>query len=110
MLVAVFLSNLPESIAASSSLENGGWSPTRVLALWSAIALASALAAAIGYVALDGASPRTLAFILAFAGGAILTMLSTTMMPEAYENAGRSVGVVTVLGFFVAFAIHWAQG
>lgn len=110
MLVAVFLSNLPESIAASSSLVNGGWSHARVLTLWSAIALASALAAATGYVALDGASARTLAFILAFAGGAILTMLSTTMMPEAYEHAGRSVGVVTVLGFFVAFAIHWAQG
>jgi zinc transporter, ZIP family len=110
MLIAVFVSNLPESIAASSGLLNSGWSLTRVYVLWSGIAIASALAAAFGYAALDGASPRTLAFILAFAGGAILTMLATSMMPESYEHAGRIVGFITVLGFFVAFAIHWAEG
>jgi zinc transporter, ZIP family len=109
MLVAVFVSNIPESIAASASLLNSGWSLARLYVLWAAIAIASALAAGIGYAMLDGASPRTLAFILAFAGGAILTMLATSMMPEAYEHAGRAVGIVTVLGFFLAFAIHWAQ-
>jgi zinc transporter, ZIP family len=43
--------------------------------------------------------------MLAFAGGAILTMLADTMMPEAYEHGGRLVGVVTTLGFAVAFLI-----
>lgn len=33
-----------------------------------------------------------LAFILAFAGGAILTMLADTMMPEAFEYEGKLVG------------------
>jgi ZIP family zinc transporter len=32
-------------------------------------------------------------------------MLSDTMMPEAYEHGGRLVGVVTTLGFAVAFMI-----
>ena len=32
--------------------------------------------------------PRTIAFVLAFAGGAILTMLADTMMPEAFEHGG----------------------
>lgn len=107
LLVAVFVSNLPESIAASASLQNSGWPLSRVLGLWTAIAIASAMASGLGYALLDGASPETLAFILAFAGGAILTMLATSMMPEAYEHSGRIVGVVTVMGFFVAFAIHW---
>jgi ZIP family zinc transporter len=44
--------------------------------------------------------------VLAFAAGAILTMLADTMMPEAYENGGRLTGVATTLGFVVAFAIH----
>jgi zinc transporter, ZIP family len=47
--------------------------------------------------------------MLAFAGGAILTMLSTSMMPEAYEHAGRPVGLMTVLGFAVAFGINWLE-
>ena len=44
--------------------------------------------------------------MLAFAAGAILTMLSQTMMPEAFEPEASWVGVVTTLGFAVAFTIH----
>jgi ZIP family zinc transporter len=106
MLVAVFISNLPEAIAATSSLRNSGWSARAVYGLWSAIAIVSAFAAAAGYALLDNASPNAIAFTLAFAGGAILTMLSTSMMPEAYEHAGRPVGLMTTLGFAVAFGIN----
>ena len=38
--------------------------------------------------------------------GAILTMLADTMFPEAYQHGGKLVGVVTTLGFAVAFTIH----
>jgi ZIP family zinc transporter len=110
MVVAVFVSNLPESIAASSGLLRSGWSVRGVLTLWSAIALVSAASAALGYALLDGASADANAFVLAFAGGAILAMLSTSMIPEAYENAGRIVGLTTTLGFAVAFAINWLEG
>jgi ZIP family zinc transporter len=107
LLFAVFVSNLPESIAASGGLLQSGWTRVHVTLLWSGITLISGLAAALGYVALDGAGNDAHAFVLAFAGGAILTMLSTTMMPEAYEHAGRAVGLVTTLGFAVAYTINW---
>ena len=51
----------------------------------------SGLAALAGYGLLDGVSTGVTAFVLAYAGGAILTMLAETMMPEAFENAGRAV-------------------
>ena len=70
-----------------------------------AVALVSALAAAIGYATLDGASPNLLGGIQAFAAGAILTMLADTMIPEATENGGAAVGLVTVLGFALAFLL-----
>ena len=41
------------------------------------------------------------ALVLAFAGGAVLTMLASTMIPEAYEEGGKLVGIVTVLGFML---------
>jgi ZIP family zinc transporter len=69
-----------------------------------------ALAAGLGYVLLDGASAGTLAFVYSFAGGAVLTMLATSMMPEAFEMAGRAVGFITVFGFFIAYAIHLFEG
>jgi ZIP family zinc transporter len=109
MFAAVLISNLPEGIAATAGLRTTGWSVPSVVALWSGIALASAAAAGLGFALLDGASPELLAFILAFAGGAVLTMLATSMMPEAYQHAGRSVGVLTSLGFTLAFAITWLQ-
>jgi ZIP family zinc transporter len=104
MLVAVFVSNLPEGIAATVGQRS------RIVVLWSAIALASGASAAAGFALLDSASPDTVAFVLSFAAGAVLTMLATSMIPEAYEHAGRSVGLVTVLGFIVAFAINWIEG
>jgi zinc transporter, ZIP family len=43
--------------------------------------------------------------VLAFAGGAILTMLADTMVPEAFEHGGMLVGLFTTLGFALAFAL-----
>ena len=67
---------------------------------------ASTLAAALGYLLLAGADPSVVAVIQSFAAGAILTMLADTMFPEAYQHGGKLVGVVTTLGFAVAFTIH----
>jgi ZIP family zinc transporter len=107
MLVAVFISNLPEAVAATSDLLRGGWTRVHVLLLWTGVAVASAIAAAAGYTLLDGAAPSTLAFMFAFAGGAILAMLATSMMPEAYELSGRVVGLAVTFGFAVSYAITW---
>ena len=104
-LAAVFLSNLPEAIAATTGLSAGGWARARILGLWALVALVSALASLAGYALFDTASPRLLSFVLAFAGGAVLTMLADTMIPEAYEHGGRFVGVVTTIGFGTAFAL-----
>jgi len=105
-LTAVFISNLPESISSTAGLTAGGWKKARVLWLWIAIALISGLSSLAGYGLFQHSSPDTVAFVLAFAAGAILTMLADTMMPEAYEHGGRLVGVVTTLGFATAFVIH----
>jgi zinc transporter, ZIP family len=104
-LVAVALSNLPEAFAASSGLAQSGWRHSRILGLWLLVSVISGLAAVVGYAVFDTASQGTLAFVLSFAGGAILTMLADTMMPEAFEHGGRLTGVVATLGFTLAFAI-----
>jgi zinc transporter, ZIP family len=105
VITAVFLSNLPESIAATTGLTSAGWTPRRILGLWVIVMLVSGLAALGGYGLLEDAPGRTLAFVLAFAGGAVLTMLADTMMPEAFERVGKVTGLVTTLGFALAFAI-----
>jgi len=105
-LAAVFISNLPESISSTSGLVASGWKKSRILWMWITIAVVSGLASLAGYGLFQDSPPDTVAFVLAFAAGAILTMLAETMMPEAYEHGGKLVGVMTTLGFAVAFAIH----
>jgi len=108
-LAAVFISNLPESISSTSGLAKSGWQKSRILWMWTAIALISGLASLGGYALFQNSSPDTIGFVLAFAAGAILTMLANTMAPEAYEHGGKLVGVVTTLGFAVAYTIHVAS-
>jgi ZIP family zinc transporter len=105
MLAAVFLSNFPEAVAATSGLRAGGWRPARVTGLWTLVAVVSGLAAVVGFVVFEDASPGAVGFVDAFAAGAILTMLADTMVPEAYARGGKAVGLVTTLGFGLAFAI-----
>ena len=105
VLAAVFLSNLPEAAAATTGLRSSGWTTARVLGLWALVVLVSGLSSLAGYGLFDGASPEALAFILAYAGGAILTMLADTLMPEAFEKGGAQAGLLTSVGFALAFAL-----
>jgi zinc transporter, ZIP family len=105
LLVAVFISNLPESIAGSTGMKAAGWSRKKIILLWLTISVICAAATVAGFSLFSGASDHWLAFIQAFAGGAILIMLANSMMPEAYEHGGKLAGVFTVLGFFVSISM-----
>jgi zinc transporter, ZIP family len=108
LLAGVALSNLPEGMSSSSGLKAAGWPWGRVLAMWTAVVLVSALAAAAGYALLDPASGRTGALVQAFAGGALLAMLADTLLPEAYAVEGVLTGPLVVVGFAVSLALSAA--
>ena len=105
LLAGVVLSNLPEGMSSSSGLKAAGWPQGRVVLMWSAVVLVSALAAAAGYALLDPASGRTGALVQAFAGGALLAMLADTLLPEAYAVEGVLTGPLVVAGFAVSLAL-----
>jgi zinc transporter, ZIP family len=131
VVTAVFLSNIPESLSSATGLRKRH-SPRWILGLWTGVAMISAVAAAAGFGLLGGTPPSTIAFVQAFAGGAILTMLADTMMPEAFSDVehgkakggkardkgqdkdeenkalGNTVGLVTCLGFILAFLLSHA--
>ncbi|MGH2979926.1 MAG: ZIP family metal transporter [Solirubrobacterales bacterium] len=104
---AVFLSNVPEALSSTAGAMDAGHRRGRVIARWAAIVVLSGVSAALGYVLLDGASDNLIAFTQAFAGGAVLCMLTDTMIPKAFEDYDRKpqVGLTTVLGFAVAFLL-----
>ncbi len=105
VIVAVFVSNLPEAIAGTTGLSQAGWPRRRILGMWTLVMVVTGLSSLAGFALLDDASPDVIAFVLSFAGGALLTMLADTMMPEAFKHGGKLVGLATTLGFALAFAI-----
>jgi zinc transporter, ZIP family len=105
LLAGVMLSNLPEGMSSSSGLKAAGWPRRRVVRMWLAVVVASALSAAAGYLLLDPASGRTGALVQAFAAGALLAMLTDTLLPEAYEVEGVLTGPLVVAGFALSLAL-----
>ena len=102
---AVLISNFPEGLSGTRDLLDEGHRRVTVVGVWLAVAVASALAAAIGNAAFASMSSTPLALAQSFAAGAIITMLADTMFPEAFEQGGNFVGVATALGFAAAFLL-----
>lgn len=105
MVVAVFVSNLPEAIAATDDLARSEVPARRIVGMWMVLALVFAVAAAVGFGVVGALPAGVQAFIQSFAAGALLTMLGNTMIPEAYVRARRWAGLCLVLGFALAFGL-----
>jgi ZIP family zinc transporter len=105
LLAGILLSNLPEGMASSAGLRASGWPLQRVVLMWSVVVVASGLAAMAGYATLQGGSGPTASVAQAFAAGALLTMLTDTLLPESYRVEGARTGLLVTIGFAGSFAL-----
>ncbi|MDP9189476.1 MAG: zinc permease [Actinomycetota bacterium] len=104
LLVAIFFSNLPESLVGAMRMREGT-SARRVMGLWGACALLLAAAVVVGNAFGGVLSDEVLSVALGFAGGAVLASLATTLMPEAYTKGHPSVAFATAAGFFLSYVL-----
>jgi ZIP family zinc transporter len=104
-VVAIFLSNLPEGLSSSAGMKKAGRSARYVFGVWAGIAVVSGVAALLGYAVFSHFSGEVIAATTAVAAGGILAMLVDTMIPEAFEEAHDFAGLITVLGFLLAFVL-----
>jgi zinc transporter, ZIP family len=102
VLVAIFISNVPEGLASSTGLASAGRSRSQIMGIWLVVVAISGLVAAISFWALGSAGGDVIALIDAFAAGAILTMLADDMIPDAFVEGDKLPGVATAAGFAVA--------
>ena len=102
LLAAVFVSNVPEAAGSPSDMKASGWSNRTIVLLWSGVAVICMLATTGGYLLAEVSGPPLQGGINGFAAGALLVMLTDSMIPEAREKAKDAAGLATVLGFAVA--------
>jgi ZIP family zinc transporter len=108
LLVAIFVSNLPEAIGSATDMKSARRSSRWILLLWTAIAILCAVATIVGYQLQEIAGAQWRGGINGFAAGALLVMLVGSMIPEATQKAGEKAGLAAVLGFAVAAGLSLA--
>jgi ZIP family zinc transporter len=109
-VAAVFLSNVPEGLSSAAGMKKAGRSMGYIFGVWGVIAVISGIAALLGYALFSHFSAEIIAATTAVAAGAILAMLSDTMIPEAFEQAHDFAGLITVFGFLAAFVLSKLGG
>jgi ZIP family zinc transporter len=105
LLVAIFFSNLPESLVGAVEMRKEGRDPKTVIATWVACAVLLAAAVVLGRLLAEPLSDEVLAVALGFAGGAVLASLADTLMPEAFEHGRPFNAFATAAGFFLSFVL-----
>jgi len=104
-LLAVFISNFPEALSSASGMKQAGAKKIQILGLWIAVMLLCGFCAIAGHFLQSNTPGLLVAMAQALSGGAILAMLASTMMPEAYELGGSSVVFSTIFGFLLGFFV-----
>jgi ZIP family zinc transporter len=110
LIAAIFISNFPEGLASSQGMKNNGKSIRKILLLWLVVVGIGTISSAIGFSILANVSKDIVSIALSYASGAILVMLSESMIPEAFEEGGSKVGLATMAGFAVAFVLGRVGG
>jgi ZIP family zinc transporter len=104
-VIAIFISNFPEGLSSATGMKASGRSKKYIFGIWIAIAILTSFASIAGYTLFSGFSKSVEAATIAVAAGAILAMVSDTMIPEAFEKGHNRTGLMTVIGFLCAFMI-----
>lgn len=106
LLIAIAVGNTPEAISSAAILrDDPRFGTSRGLAMWIGVGTILTAVTVAGAAWAEALSGTTTDVILAFAGGAVIAVLSDTLMPEAYRDGGWWVGLATAAGFLTAFSI-----
>lgn len=105
LLLAIFVSNLPEGVGAAVDMSAAGTSRSRIVKLFIVVGAVCALSTVAGFGVADVISGNFQAAVNGFAAGALLVMLIDSMIPEAQKKGRQSAGLLAVFGFALATSL-----
>ena len=103
-IASVWVSNIPQVIPPAADLATSGWSRARQALLWGGVVVAAGVFAAIGFAIASAVDTATGARMAAFTIGGLIAMLTTSLIPFAFEKGGLPTGVWAVVGFGLTLA------
>jgi CRP-like cAMP-binding protein len=98
-IVGIFLSNYPEALASSVGMREQDFAWRNIGLLWGTVILVTGLGAGAGSVMFQQVSEHAFAVVKGLAAGAMITVITQTMMPEALHRSGGFVGLAALAGF-----------
>lgn len=105
LLVAIIVANFPEALGGAAEMREEGHRIRTIAVIWIAASLLIALSGPVGLGISEVAGGSPLSFIRAFAGGAVLATLFTTLVPRAFNDSGPLAAFATVAGFLLSTAL-----
>jgi zinc transporter ZupT len=112
LILGVFLSNFPEAVSAAAMMRSAGKSNLYIVGLWFSLVVVTGGGAILTVLIFQGGASDSMEATVAsaatkgLAGGAMLAMVASTMLPEAFHKGGQTiVSIMTVLGFIASFAL-----
>lgn len=110
MTLGIGLQNLPEGLAVAAALLSDGFSRGRAFLIALITGLVEPIGGLVGATAV-GLSDALLPWALAFAGGAMLFVVSGEIIPETHqEGSERSATFSLVAGFIIMMLLDVAMG
>ena len=104
-IAGIALSNYPEALASSVGMREHSFSWRSIAMLWGSVVVTTGVGAAIGSIVFARAPEQAFAIVEGLAAGAMLTVITQTMMPEALHRSGGFVGLAALAGFIVTTAL-----
>jgi ZIP family zinc transporter len=105
LLVGVLVGNVVEAYGAAQPIVASGRSRSFAVGLVGGIGLALGMAVILGGTVFGEASPGFIGVAEAIAAGAVLAVVSISVIPYAFEEVSRQVASAIVAGFILGYVL-----
>lgn len=106
LILAIALGNLPEALSGSVGMLNAGRSKKWIFKIWGSVASLSIFLTILGYVLAESLSPTVVGFLQLFGAGALIAMVSETLIPEAFHESPKYSGTLVAIGFVLLLFVN----
>lgn len=106
LILAIALGNLPEALSGSVGMLHAGRSKKWIFKIWGSVALLSIFLTILGYVLAESLSPPIVGFLQLFGAGALIAMVSETLIPEAFHESPKYSGTLVAIGFVLLLFVN----